>query len=54
MTYKRKFKHQEKLITILFLVNPQNLFIYNSAERLLKQNYPIKNIIKILKEKYNV
>lgn len=52
--YKQKYEEQERIKKILFLIYPKLWFIYNDIERLLKQNYPLKNIVILMKDKYNV
>lgn len=52
--YKQKYEEQERIKKILFLIYPKLKFIYSDIERLLKQNYPLKNIVILIKDKYNV
>lgn len=52
--YKQKYEQQERIKKILFLIYPKLQFIYDDIERLLKQNYPLKNIVILMKDKYNV
>ena len=52
--YKQKYEEQERIKKVLFLIYPKLWFIYNDIERLLKQNYPLKNIVILMKDKYNV
>lgn len=52
--YKQKYEEQERIKKILFLIYPKLWFIYNDIEKLLKQNYPLKNIVILMKDKYNV
>lgn len=52
--YKQKYEEQERIKKILFLIYPKLWFMYNDIERLLKQNYPLKNIVILMKDKYNV
>ena len=52
--YKQKYEEQERIKKILFLIYPKLQFMYNDIERLLKQNYPLKNIVILMKDKYNV
>ena len=52
--YKQKYEEQERIKKILFLIYPKLWFVYNDIERLLKQNYPLKNIVILMKDKYNV
>jgi cellobiose-specific phosphotransferase system component IIB len=52
--YKQKYEEQEHIKKILFLICPKLKFMYNDIEKLLKQNYPLKNIVILMKDKYNV
>ena len=52
--YKQKYEQQERIKKILFLIYPKLQFMYNDIERLLKQNYPLKDIVILMKDKYNV
>lgn len=52
--YKQKYEEQERIKKLLFLIYPKLQFMYNDVEKLLKQNYPLKNIVILMKDKYNV
>ena len=50
---KKEYITQQRVNTIMKLVFPINSLIEYDAKKLLYSNYPLENIVKILKSKYN-
>lgn len=52
--YKQKYEKQKYIKHILYIVRPEIYFMWHDIDTLLEHNYPIKNIIQIIRKKYNV
>lgn len=48
--YKRELEHEKKITEIMCMVCPNCRVMRWKAEKLLRSNYPIENIVQLLKK----
>ena len=46
--YKKELEHEKKITEIMCMVCPNCRVMRRKAERLLRNNYPTKNIVQLL------